>query len=119
MDLPFDPFKTIRQLWLAVIPPGVATLVLLIRHGDWDAAYSDTSFAVIFWITVGILVLIGVTGDVLLFSRGGPMVLLERLGILGALTILVSVATILAVVAAAVVLFAAALGKDSSRSRRR
>ena len=92
MDLPFDPFKTIRQLWLAVIPPGVATLVLLIRHGDWDAAYSDTSFAVIFWITVGIL---------------------------GALTILVSVATILAVVAAAVVLFAAALGKDSSRSRRR
>ena len=87
-----DVYKIIKQLWLAVIAPGAVTLALLVRYEDWDAAYAHTSFDVFFWITVAILVLIGVAGNVLMFRSRGPMLLLENLGVLGALTILVSVA---------------------------
>ena len=90
-----DVYKVIRQLWLAAIVPAAVTLALLVRYEDWDAAYAHTSFDVFFWITVAILVLIGVAGNVLMFRSRGPMLLLENLGVLGALTILVSVATLL------------------------
>ena len=110
-----DVYKIIRQLWLAVIAPGAVTLALLVRYEDWDAAYAHTSFDVFFWITVGILVLIGVAGNVLMFRSRGPMLLLENLGVLGVLTILVSVATLVATFLFVVFAIASIFKKDSRR----
>ena len=110
-----DVYKIIRQLWLAVIAPGAVTLALLVRYEDWDAAYAHTSFDVFFWITVGILVLIGVAGNVLMFRSRGPMLLLENLGVLGALTILVSVATLVATFLFVVFAIASIFKKDNGR----
>ena len=110
-----DVYKIIRQLWLAVIAPGTVTLALLVRYEDWDAAYAHTSFDVFFWITVAILVLIGVAGNVLMFRSRGPMLLLENLGVLGALTILVSVATLVATFLFVVFAIATIFKKDNRR----
>ncbi|MBQ3810337.1 MAG: hypothetical protein II839_05905 [Kiritimatiellae bacterium] len=110
-----DVYKTIKQLWLAAIAPAVVTLALLVRYEDWDAAYAHTSFDVFFWITIGILVLIGVTGNVLMFRRRGPILLLENLGVLGALTILVSVATLIATFLFVLLVVASIFKKDNRR----
>jgi len=110
-----DVYKIIRQLWLAVIAPGAVTLALLVRYEDWDAAYAHTSFDVFFWITVGILVLIGVAGNVLMFRSRGPMLLLENLGVLGVLTILVSVATLVGAFLFVLAAIATIFKKDSRR----
>lgn len=111
----YDVYKTIKQLWLAVIAPGAVTLALLVRYEDWDTAYAHTSFDVFFWITVGILVLIGVAGNVLMFRSRGPMLLLENLGILGVLTILVGVVTLIATFLFVLLAVASAFKKDNRR----
>lgn len=110
-----DVYKVIKQLWLAVIAPGAVTLALLVRYEDWDAAYAHTSFDVFFWITVGLLLLIGVAGNVLMFRRRGPMLLLENLGVLGVLTILVSIATLVATFLFVLAAIATIFKKDNRR----
>ena len=110
-----DVYKIIKQLWLAVIAPGAVTLALLVRYEDRDTAYAHTSFDVFFWITVGILVLIGVAGNVLMFRSRGPMLLLENLGVLGVLTILVGVVTLIATFLFVVLAVASAFKKDNRR----
>ena len=110
-----DVYKIIRQLWLAVIVPAGVTLALLVRYEDWNAAYAHTSFDVFFWITVAILVLIGVAGNVLMFRSRGPMLLLENLGVLGALTILVSIATLIATFLFVLLAVASIFKKDNRR----
>ena len=113
-----DVYKVIRQLWLAVIVPATVTLALLVRYEDWDAAYAHTSFDVFFWITVAILVLIGVAGNVLMFRSRGPMLLLENLGILGAITILVAVVTLLGGFLLVLAAIAAIFKKNDTRTYR-
>lgn len=110
-----DVYKVVKQLWLAVLVPAAVTLALLVRYEDWDAAHAHTSFQVFFWITVGILVLIGVTGNVLMFRRRGPMLLLENLGILGVLTILVGVVTLIATFLFVLAAIATIFKKDNRR----
>ena len=110
-----DVYKVVKQLWLAVLVPAAVTLALLVRYEDWDAAHAHTSFQVFFWITVGILVLIGVTGNVLMFRRRGPMLLLENLGVLGVLTILVSVATLVGAFLFVLAAIATIFKKDNRR----
>ena len=90
----YDVFKTIKQLWLALILPATVTLALLVLYEDWDVATSHTSFLVFFGLSVLVLILIAVVGTVVLFRGGGAMLLLQKLGVLGAATILVSIVTL-------------------------
>ncbi len=66
-----DVYKVVKQLWITVFFPAAATITFQVRYEDWDVAYAHTTFQVLLWITVGILILIGVTGNVLMFRRRG------------------------------------------------